>query len=91
MVTADVKAWYNGEGFANFVVIDLGIPPGFSVLSEDLTKLKNQQVIEKYEITGRQIIIYVRNLDKQGISFTYRLKPKYPIKAKTPKSLVISH
>jgi hypothetical protein len=91
IVTADVKAWYNGEGFANFVVIDLGIPPGFSVLSEDLTTLKDRQVIEKYEITGRQIIIYVRNLDKEGISFTYRLKPKYPIKAKTPKSLVYDY
>jgi len=91
IVTADVKAWYNGEGFANFVVIDLGIPPGFSVLNEDLTKLKDQKVIEKYEITGRQIIIYVRNLDKQGIGFTYRLKPKYPIKAKTPKSLVYDY
>jgi hypothetical protein len=91
IVTADVKAWYNGEGFANFVVIDLGIPPGFSVLSEDLTKLKDLQVIEKYEITGRQIIIYVRNLDNRGISFSYRLKPKYPIKAKTPKSKVYDY
>jgi uncharacterized protein YfaS (alpha-2-macroglobulin family) len=91
VVTANVKAAFNGEGFANFVVIDLGVPPGFNVLREDLTKLKDQQVIEKYEITGRQLIVYVRNLDKDGIDFSYRLKPTYPVKAKTPKSKVYDY
>ena len=91
VVTAKVRATYHGEGFVNNAIIDLGIPPGFSIISEDLQKAVEKGVIEKYDVTGRQIIIYLRFLDAGGISLEYGLKAKYPIKAKTPKSAVYDY
>jgi hypothetical protein len=77
-------------------LIDLGIPPGFSVQTEDLTALieryqetteEGAPAIERYELTGRQILIYTSNLsDEQPLSFSYRLKAKYPLVAQTPAS-----
>ena len=91
VITAKVNAAYHGEGFVNNAIIDLGIPPGFSVISEDLQKAVEKGTIEKYDVTGRQIIIYLRFLDNDGISLEYGLKAKYPIKAKTPKSSVYDY
>ena len=91
VITAKVNAAYHGEGFVNNAIIDLGIPPGFSVISEDLQKAVEKGTIEKYDVTGRQIIIYLRFLDNEGISLEYGLKAKYPIKAKTPKSSVYDY
>ena len=91
VVTAKVNAAYHGEGFVNNAIIDLGIPPGFSVVSEDLQKAVENGIIEKYDVTGRQIIIYLRFLDNEGISLEYGLKAKYPVKAKTPKSSVYDY
>jgi uncharacterized protein YfaS (alpha-2-macroglobulin family) len=86
LVTVNVAAKFNGPGIANFVVIDLGIPPGFTVLPEGLDMMKSRGLIKKYDITGRQIIIYVENLNSNGVAFSYQIKPRYPIKAKIPAS-----
>ncbi len=75
-------------------IIDLGIPPGFSVQAEDLQALVafyNDQPagdfpsIERYELTGRQIIIYVRNL-QEGVplEFQYRLVARFPLNVQSP-------
>jgi len=86
IVRANVNVNYSGDGVINYAMIDLGIPPGFQVLTEDLTKYVANEVIEKYEMTGRQLVIYLKNLDKRGVHLNYRLKAKFPIKGKTPKS-----
>jgi hypothetical protein len=91
IVTANVNAVYHGEGFVNNAIIDVGIPPGFSVISSELQKMVEQGTIEKYDVTGRQIIIYTRFLDQEGINIEYGLKAKYPIKAKTTKSAVYDY
>lgn len=77
-------------------LIDLGIPPGFGVQSEDLAALvaqyqnttdDQQPTIERYELTGRQILVYIGNLSHEHpIRFSYRLKAKYPLVAQTPAS-----
>ncbi len=85
------------EGVADSAIVDLGLPPGFSVETEDLTRLvaRYQDTppdyayakIERYELTGRQIIIYVSDLTAgQPLEFSYRLRAKFPLKAQTPAS-----
>ncbi len=69
------------------VVVDLGIPPGFTVHSGDLINLVEKKVIQKYSLTGRQIIIYFDKIDtKATVSLKYGLTADFPIKAKTTKS-----
>jgi hypothetical protein len=74
---------------AAMAMVDLAIPPGFMPLTEDLERLKAQGNIERYEITGTQIIIYLRKLPSgQSTVFNYRLRALYPIKATVRPSAV---
>jgi uncharacterized protein YfaS (alpha-2-macroglobulin family) len=69
------------------VVVDLGVPPGFEVMTEDLQQLVEKGVIQKYTIAARQIIIYLDRLaSRKPLEFSYRLRAKFPIKAAAPAS-----
>jgi uncharacterized protein YfaS (alpha-2-macroglobulin family) len=82
-----VNVEYHRPGTAEMTIVDLGIPPGFDVLPEYFQGLKDEGMIERYSITGRQVILYFREISsKQPIVFTYELRAKFPVKAKTPKS-----
>ncbi|HNT75649.1 MAG TPA: alpha-2-macroglobulin family protein [Anaerolineae bacterium] len=85
------------EGAADSAIVDLGLPPGFTVETEDLERLVARfqdtpedyafAKIERYELTGRQIILYVSDLTAgQPLEFSYRLRAKFPLKAQTPAS-----
>ena len=93
----DVEVNLNVEGVANMAIVDLGIPPGFSVVAEDLDNRVQRDLdkpadytgvrIKRYEITGRQIIVYVENLTYgEPLTFSYRLLARYPISAQAPAS-----
>ncbi|MBN2589931.1 MAG: hypothetical protein JXA96_08705 [Sedimentisphaerales bacterium] len=89
-VTATVTN--NRAGKAKMIIVDLGLPPGFTLIPENLNKLTEQGVIEKYSTTGRQIIIYLREVDHaKPVKIEYQLLAKYPLKAKTPKSVVYEY
>ena len=85
------------EGQAESALIDLGLPPGFSVETEDLAALVARfddvpedyifPTIERFELTGRQILIYVSNLTADTpLEFSYRLRAKFPLEVQTPGS-----
>lgn len=87
VVTCKVKVSNNTGKNANMVIIDLGVPPGFEVRTSDLDDIVRKQMIKKYTMTSRQIIIYLDNIPAQkSIELSYKLRAKFPIKAKTPKS-----
>lgn len=85
------------EGKAESAMIDLGLPPGFSVESQDLAALVARYndtpqdypypKIERFELTGRQILIYLSNLSAGNpLTFSYRLRAKFPLEVQTPAS-----
>jgi len=77
----------NRAGRAKMVIVDLGLPPGFTLIPDKLNRLVEDKVIEKYSTTGRQIIVYLREVVHQKpIEVRYQLLAKYPLRAKTPKS-----
>jgi len=89
-VTATVTN--NRRGRAKMVIVDLGLPPGFTLIPDNLNKLVEKSVIEKYSTTGRQIIVYLREVDHaKPVEIKYQLLAKYPLKAKTPKSAVYEY
>jgi uncharacterized protein YfaS (alpha-2-macroglobulin family) len=91
-VTVDVGVKLNQEGVVKMALIDLGVPPGFTVLSEDLSRLVEQRLIARYELTGRQIIIYLENFSSdQPLRFSYRLRARFPMRAQTPPSSVYDY
>jgi len=96
-VQVDVSVTLNKPGRAEWVLVDLGIPPGFQVRTEDLNALVARfddvpedyayPTIERYELTGRQILVYVGNLSHEHLlEFSYRLQAKFPLVAQTPAS-----
>ncbi|MEM4251727.1 MAG: alpha-2-macroglobulin family protein, partial [Candidatus Bathyarchaeia archaeon] len=98
IATATVTVRNQMRQSAKMVMIDLGIPPGFEVLAEDLQEAVHLNAAEKFgnltkfTVTARQIVLYLDGL-KSGQSFSvkYRLKAKYPLKAKTPESRVYQY
>jgi uncharacterized protein YfaS (alpha-2-macroglobulin family) len=90
------------EGQAESALIDLGIPPGFSVVAEDLQSLvirDNDQpkdypgaTIQRFEMTGRQVLVYIENLAQgQPLQFQYRLQARFPLVAQAPASQVYDY
>jgi uncharacterized protein YfaS (alpha-2-macroglobulin family) len=87
LVTAKVKVTNNRPGVANMVIVDLGIPPGFDVVTADLAKLVEDGTIEKFEMTGRQVILYFEKIEgNASVEFSYQLRARFPLRAKTPES-----
>ena len=85
-VTAKVTVKNLATARADMVVLDLGVPPGFEVQTGDLAELVGTK-IKKFTPAARQIIIYLDKLDPgQTLELQYRLKAKFPVKARTPKS-----
>ncbi len=75
------------------VMVDLGIPPGFDLLSEDLqaylekTAVRKGGRLEKFSLTATQAILYFDSVPAGGtITLPFRLRAKYPIRARTFQS-----
>lgn len=86
------------DGAAKIVMVDLGIPPGFELLREDLDTYSQKSAggkgghLEKYSMTATQAILYFDALaPHQVITLRYRLRAKYPIRAHTFQSRVYEY
>jgi uncharacterized protein YfaS (alpha-2-macroglobulin family) len=83
---------------AKMVMVDLGIPPGFELLSEDLQSMQEKTAdqksgrLEKFSLTATQTILYFNALEgKQTVAIGFRLRAKYPIRARTFQSRVYEY
>lgn len=98
IASATVTVRNNLPRTANMVMVDLGIPPGFDLLSEDLqdyvekTANSKSARLEKPSLTATQAILYFNALAPGGkISLHIRLRAKYPIRARTFRSRVYEY
>ena len=94
--TATVKS--NLDKTANMVMVDLGIPPGFDLLSEDLQAFEERSAdrqsgrLEKFNLTATQAILYFDSIAAgDTLTLRYRLRAKYPIRARTFQSRVYEY
>ncbi len=87
LLKANVRMQYHGAAPTFMVVVDLGIPPGFILDDSAFRKMVEDKVIDRYGATSRQVTLYFGTVQpEQVVEFKYQLQPKYPIKAKTPKT-----
>jgi hypothetical protein len=87
VLTANVRLEYRGADPTFMIVLDLGIPPGFTVDAKPFDALVAARRIDKYTMTAKQITLYFGRMERGQVeTFAYGLKPKHPIRAKTPKS-----
>jgi hypothetical protein len=94
--TATVKNNLNKS--ANMVMVDLGIPPGFDLLSEDLQDYQEKSAgrksgrLEKFNLTATQAILYFNSIASgDTVTIRYRLRAKYPIRARTFQARVYEY
>ena len=92
IVKCTVTVRNNQQVTAKMVIVDVGIPPGFQVLTEDLERLVKERLIQKFSLTGRQVIIYLEEVRAgSSITITYRLKATCPVKASSGKAAVYEY
>ncbi len=86
-LTCAVTVAYRRPGAAQMTLVDLGVPPGFDVLTADLDLLVAWGRIERYELSGSQLTVYLRSVTQdRPVEFQYRLRARYPVRAQTPPS-----
>jgi uncharacterized protein YfaS (alpha-2-macroglobulin family) len=98
IATATTTVRNNLGKAANMVMVDLGIPPGFDLLSEDLQAYQEKTAgqksgrLEKFNLTATQAILYFDSIAPgDTISLRFRLRAKYPIRARTFQSRVYEY
>jgi len=74
----------------HMAMVDLGIPPGFELLSEDLDRYQGKMAgrrsgsLQKVTLTPVQATLYFDGIDaRDTLHLRYRLRAKYPMRGKT--------
>ncbi|XXX82437.1 MG2 domain-containing protein [Sorangium sp. So ce134] len=80
IASVDVKNTTNSA--QSMVLVTVGLPPGFQLLTEDLQQYIAAGQLSKFEITGKQLILYVKEIPGGGAArFDYRLQATMPVRA----------
>jgi len=92
LLRAKATLRYQGDRPTYMVIVDLGIAPGFTVDAGDFAEMVSQKKIQKFSVTARQVTLYLGDIKPGDVkTFEYSLKPKYPIKAKTPATVAYEY
>ncbi|HET9184236.1 MAG TPA: MG2 domain-containing protein [Candidatus Angelobacter sp.] len=98
IATATATVRNNLRGTAKMVMVDLGIPPGFDLLTEDLEAYKEKSAgfksgtLSKFSLTATQAILYFDSFAPgETVKLKFRLRAKYPIHARTFESRVYEY
>lgn len=98
VATATATVRNNLRATAKMVMVDLGIPPGFDLLTEDLEAYKEKSsnlksgTLSKFSLTATQAILYFDSFAPgEMVKLKFRLRAKYPIRARTFESRVYEY
>ena len=98
IATATATVKNNLGKTANMVMVDLGIPPGFDLLAEDLQTYQEKSAgkssgrLEKFSLTATQAILYFDSISAgDSVALKFRLRAKYPVRARTFASRVYEY
>ena len=81
-VTETVTVRNNTKNTQDMILVTVGLPPGFQVVTDDLDAYKTKKVLSSYDLTGKQVILYVSTLAPDAVQpFVYHLQATMPVKA----------
>jgi hypothetical protein len=82
VATASVAVRNRTTSSQAMVLVTVGLPPGFEVQTADLDAYVAKQTLSRYELTGKQLLLYVSTLRPSEIlTFDYRLRAVTPVRA----------
>jgi len=77
---------------APMLLADVGVPPGFTVLTGDLDALVAAGRIARYEVAGRQVLLYLRGVrGGDAVDLRFRVKARFPLRARAGGSAVYEY
>ena len=76
------------EADAFMVMAEVSIPPGFTVDGAEIDGLVQRGVVDKVTRTGRLLTFYLSGKD---VSFSYTLRPRYPVRVTIPRSVAYEY
>ena len=74
------------------LIVDLPIPPGFEPEVDDFAALAASGAIDKYQMTPRSVIVYLRELPPaKALSIAYRLRATMPARVRVAPAVVYEY
>ena len=88
IVNVTVVVRYFGQaGESGMMIVDVGVPTGFSPVQESLDALIEAGIVSRVEVAGRKVILYVDGLTSgQQRTFSFQVKARFPVRAVIPDS-----
>src|SRR5450432_1238768 len=81
-VKATVQVHNNTASTQNMILVTVGLPPGFEVVTDDLKPYLTSRALSKFEVTGKQMMLYLSSLSASATqAMSYRLRATMPVKA----------
>ena len=88
LLRAKATVKYSGKEPTYMVIVDLPVPPGFTVDAGEFAELVGAKRVQKFSVTARQVTLYLGDVKPgSALAFEYTLKPMYPVRAKAPAAV----
>jgi len=85
VVDCSVEVAWSRDRPAAMPLVEVGVPPGFEVETEDLEALRAKREIERYSLGPNRVTLYLFSLVKDAPKrFTFRLRAVLPVRAVAP-------
>lgn len=92
--TLDVETelGWSADRPSGMVLVEVGVPPGFEVVSEDLDALVSQGALLRHSESTRSAVLYLDRLERgQPKKLHFRLRGLFPVRALAPASTAYAY
>ncbi|RJO66286.1 MAG: alpha-2-macroglobulin, partial [Myxococcales bacterium] len=80
IVTATATIANHTDGAVLMVLVDIGLPPGFDLIPDQLNEQVATTDLQRWEQAGRQLILYIERVaGNDSLDLTYQMKARFPM------------
>jgi hypothetical protein len=92
LLRAKATLKYNGAEPTFMVIVDLGIPPGFTADPGDFAELVGRKQVQRFTVTSRTVTLYLGDVRPGDVkTFAYTLRARFPVRAQAPPSVAYEY
>ncbi len=84
VLTATAQLTYRDKKESGMVILDIGIPAGFSAIRQTLEKLRQERQIARFTIQPRQVTLYIMRLYPGQARYRIGFRARNRVRAKAP-------
>lgn len=86
------EARWNGERPSGMVLVEVGVPPGFEVESDDLERLVKEKKISRWSPRASSVTIYLDAVKRdEPAKLGFRMRALFPVRAVAPPSVAYAY